>query len=78
MAEPEMIFQTVISEQDEDARRVWWLARGDEARERGMTWLRCSYHHDQPEILLFEAWRERPSEGEGELRFNLTGDTNHD
>lgn len=55
-----------------DAQRVWFKTCADEAKAEGAQHARFSIHPSIPNLLLVEAWRERPRDViEGEQRWML-------
>ena len=53
-----------------DERRAWVEARVAEANAEGSTFARFSHHPVLTNVLLFEAWKERPHD-QGAPRFTL-------
>lgn len=49
----------------------WFSARCEEARKEGATFARYSIHPEMENLLLIEAWKERPAD-QGEIRWQLT------
>jgi hypothetical protein len=53
----------------------WFQAAGAEARQKGCTFARFSYHPDIPNLRIVEGWIARPTD-QGDIRWALTfGDT---
>lgn len=77
MTEPFYVAQTFEPDavQSQDSRMQWWRSHAIKARATGGVWNRYSVMNDVDEAgndgLLFECWRERPSD-EGVPRWNLT------
>ena len=69
--EPVYIAQTA-EPMSRDERRAWFQARGDDAREKGATWLRFSVDDaEKPTMALVEGWLKRPDD-EGPQRWQMT------
>lgn len=56
-----------------DQRRTWIEGQAKESKQQGSTFARVTVWppNSEPEIILFEAWKERP-EDQGEPRFHLS------
>jgi hypothetical protein len=67
--EPIFIRQSCEPRTDEQ-KREWVAACNEEARKLGVTFSRASWHPDNPDLLLFEGWKERPDD-QGPLRFKF-------
>lgn len=67
MEEPIYIRQV---QQDFSLHKEWLEKRADESKAEGCTFARVTWHPQDPSILLFEGWKERPAD-QGEARFQL-------
>lgn len=68
MSEPEYIAQTFEREHTRDPQ-AWFSRRMDEAREKGLRYLR--FTHDNGGLLI-EVWSERWPQDQGEPRWQMT------
>ena len=68
-ATPDYIAQTA-EPMTQDERFEWMRARTKEATAEGMTHGRFTLHPTIPNLLLVEAWKERPAD-EGEPRWQM-------
>jgi len=73
MGEPEYIAQTFEADncRDGEAKRNWFKARMEDARERGLRYPRFTIDHGG---LLIEVWRERWPQDQGEPRWSFAPD----
>lgn len=70
MNEPEFLSQCGEPLSPEE-QRAWFKARADEAKAQGATHGRFSIHPTEPNLILFEGWKERP-ESDGEQRWQFS------
>ncbi len=69
MSEPDFISQCGDLK-TKDEHFEWWRSRAAEAFNRGATHFRYSVHPEIQNLILFEGWKQRPTQ-EGNPRFQF-------
>ncbi len=59
---PDFSEQNVISVENNQERRRWLQSAAKEFRTKGATWLRAAYDKDNPDVMLMDGWKVRPTE----------------